>query len=208
MSAFVIGLFQMDPKALVKAGRRLRQALRSAQALSPSPNDFDAFAAEWFTFLVNCKGVYQTLSEGAKASPQSRQWFGRIRRIRQETPLYQYLFQARDDDVHGLEQNAEYVPTALIFEEDADDRPPPEGVGLEVVGRFLLIGTQGSGMIRVTGQTPYIRLLPVTGRGPIAFDPPLEHEGHVFGVNAPREMAQFMTDHLEAVLAEAERLEK
>jgi hypothetical protein len=193
----------MDPSALIKARKRLVLAKKSAQALTGLLGE--EFWNEWFTFLVACNGVYTSLKRGANASPQSLQWFGKVDRIRRETPLYQYLFQARHDELHGLEPVAESVPTAVIFEDEADNLKPIEGEGQSLLTRLLVISKEAIGFVRVTGQDPFIKLLPVTGRQ-IVFNPPLEHKGHIFGLNAPEEMAHFMVEHLETIMAEAEGL--
>ena len=102
----------MDPAAIAKANSRLRTAKKAIEDLTGC-NDYDTFSEYLYTFLVAAKGIYTILEQGAKSRAQARQWFGAKSKERRSDPLLQYLYQARDDDEHGLSRVVEHVPGAL-----------------------------------------------------------------------------------------------
>lgn len=91
----------MNLNAITKAESRLRLATQQLESCSNAANHND-FADAWYLFLVAAKNVLTTLEQGAKSSAQSRQWFGAKKQERKDDPLLQYLFQARNDEEHGL----------------------------------------------------------------------------------------------------------
>lgn len=97
----VIWLIHVKPNALSIAQSRLRIA-RSAVETAKNASSFDEFSDAWFIFLTAWKGIYTVLEQGSKESPKSRQWFGGKKAERKKTTLLQYLFEARNDEEHGL----------------------------------------------------------------------------------------------------------
>jgi hypothetical protein len=102
----------MDQKAIVKAESRLRLAKAAAEKLAAA-KDYESFTDEWYAFLVALKNIWTVLQQGAKVSPQSRQWFGAKEKERRGDELLQYLFEARNDDEHGLEPITEHQQASL-----------------------------------------------------------------------------------------------
>lgn len=96
----------MDSRAIKKAESRLRIAKKAVADLESSKTYGD-FSDHWYIFLTSAKNVYTVLEQGSKVSPQSRQWFGAKANIRKNDPLLQYLYEARNDDEHGLGSSIE-----------------------------------------------------------------------------------------------------
>lgn len=71
------------------------------------------FPIHWLDFLVQWKGTYTKVQQAAKDTPQEVQWFGNVNRERRGDPLLRYLFEARNDGEHGVDQSA--VHTAPNF---------------------------------------------------------------------------------------------
>lgn len=104
----------MDRKALQKAESRLRIAKKAVADLESSKT-FNDFSDNWYVFLTSAKNVYTVLEQGSKTSPQSRQWFGTKNKARKSDPLLQYLYEARNDDEHGLGSSVHLQPEKHEF---------------------------------------------------------------------------------------------
>lgn len=92
----------MDPKAIAKAELRFAKATSCLAEIQKPPSTYKDFLHIWTDFLLALNAVYTSLEQGAKSSPQSRQWFGGKKRERRQDPLLRYLHQARNADEHGL----------------------------------------------------------------------------------------------------------
>jgi hypothetical protein len=196
----------MDPAAIAKANSRLRTAKKAIEDLTGC-NDYDTFSDTWYTFLVAAKGIYTILEQGAKSSAQARQWFGAKSKERRSDPLLQYLYQARDDDEHGLSRVVEHVPGAL-------------GIGVSKPGFSNAIRLDGSigpgGTLQITSldglpvlveQTlPHVRLIRVHGRDKKPYDPPEQHLGAKLASNLPVPVAKLALSYFEGIFAEAAAL--
>jgi hypothetical protein len=104
----------MDSKAITKARSRLRVSEKALNELAEC-NDYQTFSDTWYTFLVAWKNIYTALEQGSKASAQSRQWFGAKKQARKGDKLLQYLFEARNDDEHGLNDSTALDPGGLAI---------------------------------------------------------------------------------------------
>src|SRR5690606_6082168 len=92
-----------------KAQDRFRIARKAFERMQ-SWQEFHDLEDEWFTFLRARKAIYTILEQGAKADPKSTMWFGKKNAARRRDPPLQYLYQARNDDEHGLTDNTKRVP--------------------------------------------------------------------------------------------------
>jgi len=178
VTAFVENSGSVDPLAITKARSRLLTA-KGALGDLQTCRDYNLFAAKWYIFLVAFKGVYSALGRGAEASPQSRQWFGARNRERRSDPLLQYLYQARDDDEHGLNPVTARVSDRLSIGGSGPnhtlqfDVSGPTGLG------WTLQATGGDGKPVPFEYAPaHVRLVQVHGRDKgNTYDPPEEHLG-------------------------------
>jgi hypothetical protein len=170
----------MDPKAVAKARSRLTTA-RKAIGDCESSNTFDDFSNCWYAFLFAAKGVYTVLQQGAKTSPQSRQWFGGKSRERRTDPLLQYLYQARDDDEYGLSSVLERVQSRTEIGGGGSgfsDKMVFNGViSLEGGPTNLTVTSRDGKPVRFNHSPAHIKLITVHGRDRKSYDPPNEHLG-------------------------------
>jgi hypothetical protein len=91
----------MHLAAVAKAKVRLRGATEALGSLR-NHSDQAAFGIYWYSFLTAWKGVYTVLEQGAKPFPQSGKWYGDKRKELRSEPLLEYLYEARNDEEHGL----------------------------------------------------------------------------------------------------------
>lgn len=99
----------MDTRALEKAKDRLRLAKSAVENLR-SCKTYQEFFDQWYVFLTSSKNIYTVLEQGSKSTPQSRQWFGKVKSLRKSDQLLQYLFEARNDEEHGLGESLRLQP--------------------------------------------------------------------------------------------------
>lgn len=190
----------MDKSAITKAETRLQVARETLEALMHC-RDHKSFSGKWYVFLVTTKNVYTALEQGAKANAQSRQWFGGKKQERKDDELLQYLLQARDDDEHGLGAVTEHVGDNIKL------GPGGDGYSMNVrVTRFadhmLLEGLDGL-PVNYEHEPAHFRLTPVTGRGPVIYQPPTTHKQKPVGDNSPLGVGALVIVHLEALIEEA-----
>lgn len=201
----MLKVFHTDAKAITKAKSRLRVAGKALSELYLC-KEYQEFSETWYTFLGAAKSVYTVLEQGAKASAQSRQWFGGVKQFRKDDELLQYLFEARNDEEHGLECSTEHVPGSLA-------------IGVAKPGfsnKIVLNGTFGpGGKINVTSmegkpvlikQTlPHARLIAVNTRGGRTYDPPTSHRGQPVSDRSPANVAALGLVYLTELVGDAER---
>jgi hypothetical protein len=193
----------MDPKAITKAKSRLRVAEKAIAELAEC-TDFDTFSDLWYMILVSSKNVYTVLEQGAKASPSTRQWFGGIKSIRRDDALLQYLFEARNDDEHGLDISAEHVPGSI-------------SIGVAKLGfsnSMTFNGSFGPGQtmhvqsndgmpVLIEETLPHVRLIPISARGNRTLHPPTEHLGQQLTDLSPLSVATHGLSYLTSLVEDA-----
>ena len=191
----------MDSKAVAKAHGRLRVATQQLENAAKA-EWFEEFADSWYLFLVAAKNVYTTLEQGAKASAQSRQWFGARKNERKSDPLLQYLFQARDDDEHGLAH--------VLKLEPGHWRLGAEGgmiVDRAVIEYGELVEFKGRSKtgVPITYQEtpPHPKLAAVTGRGNVTYHPPTEHKGQPLNDTLPLAVGRLGLAYLSDLIQDA-----
>lgn len=194
----------MNPKATAKAKSRLRVARRAIEDLRQC-QDFDTFNDIWYTFLAAFKNVYTVLEQGTKNSAQGRQWFGGRKHERRQDPLLQYLYQARNDNEHGINNVAEYVPGEV--------RGGVRKPGFSNSMRFSVIDGQITQLESLDGlpvlverTLPHVKLVRVHDRAGRPYDPPDQHRGQNLTDRSPLHVATLAVDYLGDFVAEAERL--
>jgi hypothetical protein len=196
----------MDPKAIVKARQRLQLAtdkLREAENAS----NYDSFSGAWYFFLIAAKNVYTTLEQGSKVSAQSRQWFGGKKNERKSDPLLQYLFQARDDDEHGLEDVTTHHPGMTAFGVAAPgfSRAVSIKASTDAAGKLTVhkLESRDQKPILIHHIPPHAVLKPVIGRGNIAYNPPTTHMGAALPDSLPITVGKAARAYLETLVSDA-----
>lgn len=191
--------------AITKAESRLAKAI-TAQGRLTASTSFREFEPAWADFLVALNGVYAALEQGAKETPQSRQWFGRKKRERREDPLLQYLHQARNADEHGLEPIAEDKTFRMTVIADP---------GVVVTGANMTIGGREYHMPKIDGNIQNPGILSVNfaclvtvkdTRFNTSFAPPTEHLGNVIEDTSPRGIAALGAQFHSSLVKEATSL--
>lgn len=214
----------MEFKALDKAKRRYRVASSSFAAMQISDNHRE-LADHWYIFLHAAKGIYTTLEQGAKATPQARQWFGEMTKVRKNDPLLRYVSEARNDDEHGIEENTELRKSALKI---GVATPGSSRAMIDQFGNtFINCGTayyiEGGNpnqenlpvVQSLDGKPVYsifqperIILKPVHDRGRNQYNPPTTHMGKKLETGGPVEVAELTLNYLEKLIAQAEGFRK
>lgn len=198
----------MDPKAITKAKARFRIAKEQLASCEKAENH-QRFSGAWYLFLIAAKNVYTTLEQGSKISAQSRQWFGAKKKERKDDPLLQYLFQARDDDEHGLDEVTALSPGYLGIGKSAPGFSSSlsisnltiDGNGQVSVGSI----TSHDGLpVLIEQRGPHSTLVPVTGRGGVVYQPPKMHLGEPIPEPLPVPIGNLGLAYLERLLADAE----
>ena len=192
----------MNPLAVEKARSRLRLAIKATEELKEC-KDFQSFNDTWYVFLTSAKNIWTVLEQGAKSSSHSTRWFGERAKERKSDPLLQYVYQARNDDEHGLEPVTHNIPGGLA-------------IGVLRPGSSQAIrldGTTGpGGLLRVTSldgkpvyieQTlPHVALAAVTVRG-VQYHPPMTHLGNELTDGMPLAVASLAVTYFHQLVAEA-----
>ena len=197
----------MKQIAIDKAKLRLEKAKLSL-AQARTAKSYADFVSAWTDFLVHANSVYTILEQGAKASPQGRQWFGAKKKERREDQLLQYLHQARNADEHGLEPVSKLTAGSLSI--GAEGSIHIEHLIIDKDGKVDLRlgpGSTGKPIIKVTPASAV--LMPVTDdRYGTTFHPPTEHKGKKLTDASPAAVAALGLAHHEALLAEATQFVK
>ncbi|MET0589025.1 MAG: hypothetical protein ABWZ75_10950 [Novosphingobium sp.] len=194
----------MDAKAVAKAKTRLRVARKALDEL-PGCADYDDFNDTWYTFLVAAKNVYTVLEQGAKTSSQSLQWFGGVKRFRKDDELLQYLFEARNDDEHGLGSSTEHVPGALAIGVARDGYSRAMRInGSTGPGGVLNVESLDGKPVLIERTLPHIRLIGVQARGNRTIAPPTMHRGSKLTDASPLNVATLGLAYLAELVVQAE----
>lgn len=207
----------MDPKAIIKARSRLRIAQKALEALPGAQNHQD-YSDGWYTILVASKAVWTALEQGAKASPQARQWFAAKQQERRADELLQYMFEARNDDEHGLEEVLQYGTRTKLVSEGL--HVPMDAIDLKVgfdpqtEDMIAVITHEGGSLSRVQlapksrHETPPRSMLgPIQPRGRPRLFPPFKHMGSSVDLT-PESAATLNLTYLMRLTDDAEAFDK
>lgn len=197
----------MDPRAIAKAHQRLRLATKQLAA-AEAAHSYDDFSDAWYLFLIAAKNVYTCLEQGAKVSPQSRQWFGAKKNERKNDPLLQYLFQARDDDEHGLGDVTKLNPASVAVGKRAPGYSSHIALSISTdsAGSATIHELQSlDGLpVLIEPTQAHAVLLPVTARANVTYPPPEKHLGVRLSDGLPLTVGKLGIAYLEALVAEAD----
>jgi hypothetical protein len=195
----------MDQRAIIKARIRLNIAAEAADTIRLC-TEYDKFVGTWYTFITSSKNIWTTLEQGSKDNPQCRQWFGAKERERRTDELLQYLFEARNDDEHGLEAITEHVQGSTKI---GVSKP---GFSNSIYIRKLSIGPTGiefdghslDGKPILMEQTlPHFRLSEIRPRGRPLMQPPSSHKGIILTDISPVAVADLALSYFRALVEEA-----
>lgn len=197
----------MDNQAVKKAYSRLAKARKAFEQLVDI-NDFNRFSEVWTDLLLAGNGVHSVLEQGAKITPQSRQWFGSKKNERRKDELLNYMHQARNADEHGV------APVTHIVNEfslGVTNRPTyvehfsigPDGIELDAH-----YSDDGAPLPLFVSE-PFVVLSEVRDdRFGDVFYPPEKHLGEDIISNDPISTAELWIHYLTALIDEAAKLSR
>ena len=194
----------MSPSAIEKAKRRLNLAITHVSEL-PKSKGYSEYCDHWYQFLVAFNNVLTMLKKGAKDNPSSRQWFGQKEAERRKDQLVQYLFQARDDDEHGIGSVLTFTPPRAFF---TGRNSGASSISFTVndgnmKGKLKIKSTDGENVV-VRVMPSVTSLSKVVGRGPVEYAPPKIHNGKILQDTSPLAIASLGIIYLEQLIVEAE----
>ena len=205
-AVIVIWAVYMDKRALEKAKSRLRIARSAVEDLSKL-NDYDAFQDHWYVFLSASKNIYTVLEQGVKGSTKSQQWFELKKQERRNDPLLQYIYQARNDNEHGLQPVTEYVPGSLAIGVSKPGYSNSMRINGSIgSGGTLNVSSLDNKPVLIEQTLPHAKLMRVHDGNGKAYAAPEEHMGRKLSSNLPLPVAELTANYLEQLVAEAERL--
>jgi hypothetical protein len=203
----------MDARAIAKCEIRLNAAAKALEDLR-AWKSFDEFDTAWFVFLSAWKAVYTTLEQGVKGDPKATQWFGLRNKTRRADELLQYLYQARNDDTHGLEEQAQKTSGGLAFGRPLDSSKP-------MIIKNMTISTGPAGPSITYDATsenfdPHfeiiaakVSLLPVRDRDKQSgkvYPPPTSHLGNPLKDDSPVYIAELGLAYVRSMVEDAKSL--
>jgi len=168
----------MNRKAVEAARIEFNRAWDSVHALTAA-TEHDQIQTHWAAFLSAAARMFNKLRAGAKAPPQSKQWYDSKVRQRQDDQLLCYIWHARNVDEHGLEFVTRKQPGFIR------ELPPTPQTALT-----------GHAVLEIT--EPHVRLLDVVDRG-VRYSPPPN-------CIKPYNTGMLALSRLEPILFEAEAL--
>ncbi|MGE6696836.1 hypothetical protein ACQKH5_04035 [Hyphomonas sp. NPDC076900] len=201
----------MDSAILEKAKDRYRIASK-ALARMKKESSLEGQEDEWFTFLRAWKGIYTALEQAVKGDAKATMWFGQRNSFRRKDELLQYVFQARNDDEHGLTRTTKREPGGISFGRPIDPSKPMRIDNLSISSKGGVININWSGKNENFDPSlkvipPRLKLMPVKDRDhKTTYSPPTQHLGKPFA-NAERDpivVAEAALSYIDELIREAE----
>ena len=198
----------MDISAIEKAKQRLRKAQESLQRVRSSEN-YEQFQYAWTDLLLAGNAVHSILEQGAKANPDSRQWFGGKKNERRKDPLLSYMHQARNADEHGLMSVTAIKAGQTRIRRTKGPLVIKAGSIISPDKTNLMIDNSdpSAGDLEITQLPARAELITVTDdRFGNSFDPPTEHLGAPLADTSPSAIGTAWVEYLEKLVTEASAL--
>jgi hypothetical protein len=193
----------MKQIAIDKTRKRLAKASVCLERIEAS-RSFGEFESAWTDLLIALDDIHTVLQQGAKTSPQSRQWYGGKKTERRKDPLLSYLHQARNADKHGIEPIATHKPGGVKISEGAQPTFILKTAVKHGKPSFELHPVEGPGMEIVP---PSAELIPVRfDRFGDVFVPPTQHLGSILPDVSPLAIARIGFKYHEALVQAASQL--
>jgi len=188
----------MNIKAILKASGKIER-MREAYLKLTSCKKYQDIRMAWEDFILASGTFYSCLEQGAKVSPKSQSWFGKIKSERKKDNLLQYIHQARNAEEHGIVEIS---------------APRNSFIELKSQGAMVELRSDGKGTWEVkhlSGRVNFphdeIALLPVYNRG-VPYSPPTHHLGTELTSQHPKEISKLAIEYFERVMREAKDLEQ
>ena len=190
--------------ALERAEAHRVKAFAAIDRLADAP-DFAAFETAWGEFLAEFGRFLSKLATGSKDNPQSRQWYGNLKKWCRKDPLVQYLYQARNEAEHGLEDVTERTGDGLVVTNAKPGETYTMTATVKADGKggvyLANMRADGPGEFKEALVNPRIVLARVYDKFSKHYDPPASHKGQSLADNSPITVAGlaavFMLDTLK-----------
>jgi hypothetical protein len=148
---------QMEKKALEAARIEFDRAHLSVDELQNSTTYPDV-QRHWVAFLAASGKIFTKLERGSKTRPKSVAWFSKIKEQRQTDPILSYIWNARNKDMHGIEEVTHLHPGKI----DVVNPTPEESVAFEKKMRAFGKPYVGLAMLEII--YPHVRLADIRNR--------------------------------------------
>jgi hypothetical protein len=199
----------MTPQIIEKCRSRIRIASKALGEIAGVKN-FSEFSDGWYTFLTAWKNVYTLLEQAAKATPQATTWFELKREEKRNEPLLRYLYQARNDEEHGIGRSIEPAGSSLYLEHSSDPNAKGEATFLYKNDgdgfKYTLTSVTGDAYRKIRIHGPEIALQSVKTEKGIFIPPPFAFRGAMLQDRTPVAVAGLALDYIKSMVDEAEAL--
>jgi hypothetical protein len=196
---------------IIKARRRWSEAEDAFHELmkSATGGTYGEYVRAWGKFLVSSTAVLHIIEGASRHTPQGRQWYGGKRRECRKDALILYMYQARNEEEHGVEPvtHIEGDIRMTVREETRFRVPDWQGKRPSSAWEVLLSpDTEWLGpKPTFSFKKPVPVLLPVTSKEGDVFQPPKEHLGQpLMRGDDPFEVAGHYLNYMERLIDEAE----
>jgi hypothetical protein len=194
----------MEQSAIGHAKRSLGYAREAIEALRTC-KDFSEAARAWHHFLVAFYEVYEKLKAGLKENEHSKAWFKELSLFRLNDELLNYLYQARNNETHGLDHSFLMDGPLLETVTDPNATVSPERKGKELIVRVPIKGGK-FWRLKMTMSTR-ASLIPFKDeRNGKVYSVPKRHLGQKIPDMSIPDVAGLGLKYLETVVAEAQAL--
>jgi hypothetical protein len=191
----------MKKAAVEKARSRLRIAEKATENIQECVS-YQEFTDVWYTFLTASKSIWTVLEVGAKDDPESRQWFALKSKQRRADELLTYLFEARNDDEHGIAPVTALKPGYLSI----GKVEPGFSNSVFISGSFeteLIVRSLDGKPVLIEEQPNTAKLAVINPRGRPPMDPPTTHLGEPLPDDSPLTVATLALNYLTKLIEEA-----
>lgn len=204
---------------MTKAQNRLSSAKISIIGFAEAKT-YSQMSHHWWQFLHAVKTVYNVIEKSCKSDARTVEWLASVHKLRMSDQLLKYIWEARNDDEHGLKDAIERTPGGMAYGvslpgERASMRDQFGNTYIDNIGGAVFVSGANPNSI-----APYkfasldgkpIRnvfvpencvLVSVTDKKGIKYDPPLEHLGNPIVDRSPLSIGRMTTKYLEDLLQE------
>jgi hypothetical protein len=196
----------MRINSLDKARGRLRSARRSLIAMK-NASDADSLYDHWVDFLAAWKAVWTHIEQAAKSTQQELMWFSAVKKERRADALLTYLFEARNDETHGLDPSVDRYSAYAKFDS------PSGKFAINAIrfnandGTVSLLSPDGDevGEPISIPPNPLLILRSIKARGNRLIEPPQSHMGSRIEA-IPEVVAEHGLRYIETLVQTAEAL--
>lgn len=182
----------LDPRTIKKCLHRLAKAKEALYRCRSAHSESD-FVNSYGEFLIYTGAILHALEAGSKFTPQGMQWYGAKRRFGKNDELLMYMFQARNQEEHDVDDVSELRPGQFQIGGPAIKNPDARTEGISVGGQLLIQFTQG-----------HRSLVPITDkRFKQTFPVPTSHLGKPLNTTDPVKIGEIYAAYLEQLVADA-----